>query len=79
VVSPAEMKEVVSAYKDKGDIKQVQSSGIHIAGERFVVLKADDRSIYGKKVRSRGVYADAPSQHIDKCVSSVIRICGSTG
>ncbi|KAF1826042.1 profilin II [Dissoconium aciculare CBS 342.82] len=49
VVSPAEMKEVVSAYKDKGDIKQVQSSGIHIAGERFVVLKADDRSIYGKK------------------------------
>nr|POE89757.1 profilin-2 [Quercus suber] len=52
-VSPAEMQEVVNAYKDKGSdgVKQVQSSGLHIAGERFVVLKADDRSIYGKKGR----------------------------
>ena len=47
------MQEVVAAYKDPGTdgVKQVQSSGLHIAGERFVVLKADDRSIYGKKVR----------------------------
>jgi hypothetical protein len=52
VVSPAETKEIVSAYKDKADVKQVQSSGLHIAGEKFVVLRADDRSIYGKKVRS---------------------------
>lgn len=46
------MQEVVAAYKDKGanGVKQVQASGLHIAGERFVVLKADDRSIYGKKV-----------------------------
>ena len=48
------MQEVVAAYKDKGTdgVKQVQSTGLHIAGERFVVLKADDRSIYGKKVRT---------------------------
>lgn len=45
------MKEVVAAYNDKSDVKQVQSSGLHIAGEKFVVLKCDDRSIYGKKVR----------------------------
>lgn len=46
------MQEVVTAYKDKGSggVKQVQSTGLHLAGERFVVLKADDRSIYGKKV-----------------------------
>ncbi|KAK4541150.1 hypothetical protein LTR36_008224 [Oleoguttula mirabilis] len=52
-VSPQEMQEVVTAYKDPGKegVKQVQSSGLHIAGERFVVLKADDRSIYGKKGR----------------------------
>lgn len=50
-VSPAEMKEVVTAYKDKSDVKQVQSTGLHVAGERFVVIKADDRSLYGKKVR----------------------------
>ncbi|KXL43775.1 hypothetical protein M433DRAFT_5384 [Acidomyces richmondensis BFW] len=52
-VSPQEMQEVVAAYKDKGTdgVKQVQSTGLHVAGERFVVLKADDRSIYGKKGR----------------------------
>lgn len=50
------MQEIVNAYKDKGDangVKQVQSTGLHVAGERFVVLKADDRSIYGKKVSGR--------------------------
>jgi profilin len=52
VVSPAEIKEIVGAYKDKADVKQVQSSGLHIAGEKYVVLRADDRSIYGKKVCS---------------------------
>jgi len=54
-VVPAEMKEIVTAFKDKGDangVKRVQSSGLHVAGERFVVLKADERSLYGKKVRS---------------------------
>lgn len=52
-VSPQEMQAVVQAYKDPGTdgVKKVQSEGLHIAGERFVVIKADDRSIYGKKVR----------------------------
>lgn len=48
------MKEIVTAYKDKGDangVKKVQSAGLHVGGERFVVLKADERSLYGKKVR----------------------------
>lgn len=49
-VSPAEMQEVVAAYKDTAEVKQVQSTGLHIAGERFIVIKAEDRSIYGKKV-----------------------------
>ncbi|KAJ9632152.1 profilin, required for normal timing of actin polymerization in response to thermal stress [Taxawa tesnikishii (nom. ined.)] len=51
-VAPKEMQEIVNAYKDKGDangVKQVQSTGLHVAGERFVVLKADERSLYGKK------------------------------
>ncbi|TKA46008.1 hypothetical protein B0A55_12354 [Friedmanniomyces simplex] len=53
-VSPTEMQAVVAAYKDPGNkegVKKVQSEGLHIAGERFVVLKADDRSVYGKKGR----------------------------
>ncbi|SLM38602.1 profilin [Lasallia pustulata] len=48
-LGPAELREVVDSYKDKGDVKKVQSSGLHIAGERYVVIKADDRSLYGKK------------------------------
>ncbi|KAI4857360.1 hypothetical protein E4T45_01157, partial [Aureobasidium sp. EXF-8846] len=48
-VSPQEMTEVVSAFKDTSDVKKVQSTGLHIAGEKFIVLKADDRSLYGKK------------------------------
>lgn len=51
-VAPQEMKEIVTAYKDKGDaagVKQVQSTGLHVGGERFIVLKADERSLYGKK------------------------------
>ncbi|KAK3075861.1 profilin, required for normal timing of actin polymerization in response to thermal stress [Teratosphaeriaceae sp. CCFEE 6253] len=54
-VSPQEMQAVVAAYADPGDrttgVKKVQSEGLHIAGERFVVLKADERSVYGKKGR----------------------------
>jgi hypothetical protein len=49
-VSPQEMTEVVTAFKDTSDVKKVQSTGLHIAGEKFIVLKADDRSLYGKKV-----------------------------
>jgi len=52
------MQAVVAAYKDPGNkegVKKVQSEGLHIAGERFVVLKADDRSVYGKKVSWLGL------------------------
>jgi profilin len=49
-VSPTEANEIVNAFADKSDIKAVQANGVHVAGERFVVLKADDRSLYGRKV-----------------------------
>ncbi|KAK5014269.1 profilin II [Cryomyces antarcticus] len=51
-VSPQELDEIVNAYKDKGDAsgtKKIQSTGLHVAGEKFVVLKAEERSLYGKK------------------------------
>lgn len=44
------MKDVVSAYTDSKDVKSVQSNGFHIAENRYVTIKADDRSLYGKKV-----------------------------
>lgn len=65
-IAPNEMQEIVTAYKDKGDangIKQVQSNGLHIAGEKFIVLKADERSLYGKKV---GAFPSLPPhQHVE--------------
>lgn len=48
-VAPAEIKDIIAAYNDKSDIKAVQSDGLHVGGERFVVLKSDDRSLYGKR------------------------------
>jgi len=47
------MKTVASAFNDKGDangVKKVQASGLHLAGEKFLTLRADDRSLYVKKV-----------------------------
>jgi len=32
-------------------VKKVQSEGLHVGGEKFVVLRADEKSIYGKKGR----------------------------
>jgi hypothetical protein len=44
------MQAVVAAYKDTADPKKVWGTGLHIAGQKYVTLKADDRSLYGKKV-----------------------------
>jgi len=48
-ILPAEMKDVVAGFTDKGRDK-LQANGLYIAKEKFLVVKADDRSIYGKKV-----------------------------
>ena len=47
------MQAVVAAYKDTTDPKKVWGTGLHIAGEKYVTLKADDRSLYGKKVSNK--------------------------
>jgi len=47
--SAAELKEITGAYADSGDVKKVQSTGLHVAGDRYIVIKADNRSLYGKK------------------------------
>lgn len=49
-VTPQEMQEVVGAYKDTSTPKKVQSTGLHIAGQKYIVIKADETSLYGKKV-----------------------------
>lgn len=50
-VQPAELKEVVAAFKEPGDVKTIQGTGFHIAGEKYITLRViENRSIYGKKV-----------------------------
>ena len=44
------MQEVVGAFKDSSSPKKIQTSGIHIAGQKYFVIRADDESIYGKQV-----------------------------
>ncbi|KAL9635359.1 MAG: hypothetical protein Q9204_002654 [Flavoplaca sp. TL-2023a] len=48
-VAPAEIQAVVASFADKEDVKKVQSEGFHVASEKFITLKSDDRSLYGKK------------------------------
>ncbi|KAF7508788.1 hypothetical protein GJ744_008665 [Endocarpon pusillum] len=48
-LSPQELREVVTAYNDTNDPKAVQATGLHIAEEKYFVIKADEKSLYGKK------------------------------
>ncbi|PSS12329.1 hypothetical protein M430DRAFT_60587 [Amorphotheca resinae ATCC 22711] len=48
-VSPAEMQEVVTGLSGKPE--KLYSDGLHIAGERYVLTKAEDRSLYARKGR----------------------------
>ena len=45
-VKPDEIKTLFGAYKDPTNIR---ANGIHLAGVKYFALKADDRSVYGKK------------------------------
>ena len=50
-VAPAEIKEIIASYSDTSDVKKIQSGGFRIAGEKYMTIKADEKSVYGKKVR----------------------------
>lgn len=56
------MQEVVAAFNDNSEPKKVQMSGLHIAGQKYFVLKADETSIYGKQV---GSHPSCPQPRIE--------------
>jgi len=60
-VSADEMKDVVAALGGKVD--KLYAEGLHIAGERFVVTKAEGRSIYARKEK-KGVVICKTNQAI---------------
>lgn len=43
--SAPEIQEVAKGFDDAS---QLQASGLHIHGQKYFLLRADDRSIYGK-------------------------------
>jgi len=49
VVSPEEMKEVVATLAGGDAVGKAFGNGLHVAGEKFFVTKAEGRSIYGRK------------------------------
>lgn len=59
-VQAAEIKTLVGAFKDANGIR---ASGFNIGGVHYITLRADDRSIYGKK-GAGGVCAVKTSQAI---------------
>lgn len=45
------MQAIVGAFKDTSEPKQIQMSGLHVAGQKYMTIRADDSSIYLKQVR----------------------------
>ncbi|EAS30150.3 profilin-1B [Coccidioides immitis RS] len=50
-VSPAEVKVIVDSFNPvSGDaIKEVQSGGFFVGGDKYVALRSDESRLYGKK------------------------------
>jgi profilin len=45
------METIVAALGGGAATDKIWGEGVHIIGEKYVVTKAEDRSIYGRKVR----------------------------
>jgi profilin len=48
-ISTTEAQNLSKAFKDASGIR---AGGLHLGGLKYIALKADDRSVYGKKVSS---------------------------
>ncbi|CAO3626417.1 unnamed protein product [Cunninghamella echinulata] len=59
-LSTSEFNELANGFKNS---QGIQGSGFHIEGEKYFTLRADDRSIYGKK-NSDGVVVVKTTQAI---------------
>lgn len=44
-IAPQEIQSIVGAYSDPSEL---QASGLRIEGQKYFLLKVDERSVYGK-------------------------------
>lgn len=50
-ISAEEMKNIANIVSgNQGAIDKAYAEGIHVAGERFVLTKTDEGSVYARKV-----------------------------
>ena len=42
---------MIASYSDTGETKSIQMGGFHIGGLKYMTVKTDDRSVYGRKAR----------------------------
>ncbi|TVY35475.1 Profilin [Lachnellula occidentalis] len=48
-ISPAEMQEIVTGLG--GSYDKLYAEGLHLGGDKYVLTKAEDRSLYARKGR----------------------------
>ncbi|KAI0890455.1 profilin [Annulohypoxylon maeteangense] len=52
-IQPDEMKNLVNILAKTGDAEdKAWSAGIHVAGERYVMTRSEDRSVYARQGRT---------------------------
>lgn len=50
-IKPDEMKSIVAILNATGDaVDKAHAEGVHVGGERFVVTKIEERSLYCRQV-----------------------------
>ncbi|KAI0482459.1 profilin [Xylariaceae sp. FL0804] len=52
-IKPEEMKNLVAILTSSGDaVDKAHADGVHVAGERYVVTRIEERSVYGRQGRT---------------------------
>ncbi|OWP03718.1 hypothetical protein B2J93_6061 [Marssonina coronariae] len=74
-VSAAELKEILAGLA--GSVNKLYADGLHVAGERYVLTKAEDRSLYARKGRE-GVVIVKTKQAILIAHYSELMIAGNS-
>ncbi|KAI1461945.1 profilin [Annulohypoxylon moriforme] len=63
-IKPEEMKNLVNIISNtSGAVDKAYADGVHVAGERYVLTRAEDRSIYARQGRT-GIIAVKTKQAI---------------
>lgn len=64
------MKTIADIVTDKDGAKdKAFADGLHVGGERFVMARAEDGTIYARKVRIPAIYPPIPTSNLNTPLS----------